>query len=451
MIDVLPRRSSLLWVLVLLGVFLVEPSTTGLFAQAESDWYQRAMAAMAEKRYDEAVKLYYKAILIDEPLLSGPCRKHDLREAWHFFLKRSEAGDRAPRVPFNLGLIRRICGEYEKALQLLDIIRRRFPREPFPAFVHGEILLQRRAVDKAQGVFSILADHPKGKAFLSLLKILQDRHAPSEERRSLLKEAHRQASLLAFGDAEKGFVEILRRWPEDQEAATGLISLYLETDRLDQALRTYAAYRARPGAAQLPPVFIARMFYQARQFQEVTALLGPRVEEFRTNEYALWLLAESWFQLGRFADAARWFDVLTRLQPKNSAIFLRLAAAHEAAGDAAQAESTLQAAVAATSDVQVSFELAEFLARQGRYPEAIVRFSALGKKEGPCRAMAEERLHLLRMAMVTAESPGTASAVAGLGAPGVSAASDSASASADPEALRNLRRQALLEQVANLH
>ena len=139
----------------------VETAISVAESQSGSDLYSQALKALSQKNFDVGVKLYYKALLLKDPVLSVPCRKHDLREAWAYFSEQKRKGSKNPKITFYLSILRRICQDFDKALALLRPLRKQFPTEPFPAFLHGEILFAHQNIADAVKIFHTLAVQPK--------------------------------------------------------------------------------------------------------------------------------------------------------------------------------------------------------------------------------------------------------------------------------------------------
>lgn len=389
------------------AVALILCFTTAFAAGYEND-YVAAMDQIARKEYSEGVKTYYKFLLKVNPTLSIWTRKRDLSSAYAHFKNVSAANPSDSNAKLFLSLVFRIIENWRHAQASLEEIQKRHPSSCVLLFIKGEIFLGMDQIDKAIGVFQKLRMVPRASKLVILADLLMKRRgidkSASVRRAALLKRAYRHLDLLENVQAEAAFRLLIREFPEEVEGYRALIDLLVEERRFDHAERVLDTFRNVAGAKAQIPLQEARFRYFQGRFQEVVDILLPLEEREQTNDYFVFFLAESCFNIGKFAKSAVLFHRLSKNDPENLGFRLREAASLEGMGNQTLAVETMKRELYRRSDsALLRMELGCLLERMNRLDEAKAEYQILADSESPFQFEAKRKLDGLVVRLVEEE------------------------------------------------
>jgi tetratricopeptide (TPR) repeat protein len=147
------------------------------------------------------------------------------------------------------------------------------------------------------------------------------------------------AALPGFGQRPGNAESALRETASRTLNSLGV--LYFERQEFEKAKAAFQdALRYLPDDRGIR-TNLAMVFYQASQFEKVIELLGGDVDT-GNDRRALTALAVSHFALGRYGEAARYYEKLVSALPEDVVLRLTLAASYRLSGQAERAEDLLK-------------------------------------------------------------------------------------------------------------
>lgn len=416
-------RDRRLAMVALLGLGLLLLTTPAVRGDPAEGPYLQALRLLAKGEFVAGVKLYYKVMILTEPLLSVAVRKHDLAAARASFAARIKAQPADRQTALLLALIDRLTEDWPAADTRLGTLRKLVPGSFLLAFMHGELVLNLDDEKRATDLFGLLAANPKAKKLLALAEKVLARHRlarkgkepaadPAARRKVLLEKAFRHLDLLERDQARAAFEKIYARFPDDPVAPTALIDLFLETNQPAEAEKVLASWQAAGHPPLLIPLKEGRLRYLQGRYAEAMVPLEKVLREDPANEYARFLLAESCFLAGRFDAAAPHFKEIWSADPTNPGMLQRYAACLEQGGKPAEAAGLYESALSRTpGDPFLLNELAALCMRNRWYSRAEIQYATLADTSPDNRRAAEEALAAIREAKNAAALAGSIEAI----------------------------------------
>ncbi len=248
------------------------------------------------------------------------------RDAQHRFPDIRQAAERVAHVT-------RRKGRLNKALQLYDALRKRFPEYPTATIGYTDILTATGKADEAESVLKeFIKNHPDFYApYGALINIVSSQNR-NEEFLALARDAkNRFPDIPSMHNAEARALVCLRRYGEADEvyrnvnalaptSSVGLVGLLwvatLQED-LAEAEKHYAAVRRQFPDNLQGPMFYARMFYNLQFLKQADAILEELIAAF-PNQIAPLLLSA---QVAEKSDADQLvlerYQLAAQLFPQN--------------------------------------------------------------------------------------------------------------------------------------
>ncbi|NLI78717.1 MAG: tetratricopeptide repeat protein [Candidatus Riflebacteria bacterium] len=416
-------RDRHLAMVVLLGLGLLLLAAPAVHGESPEGPYLQALRLLAKGDFVAGVKLYYKVMILTEPLLSVAVRKHDLAAARASFAAQVKAQPADRQTALLLALTDRLTEDWPAADAQLGALRKTFPGSFLLAFMHGELALNLPDEKRATDLFGLLAANPKARKLLALAEKVLARHRltrkdkiqaedPAARRKVLLEKAFRHLDLLERDQARAAFEKIYAGFPDDPVAPTALIDLFLETSQPAKAEKVLATWLAAGHPPLLIPLKEGRLRYLQGRYAEAIAPLEKVLREDPANEYARFLLAESCFLAGRFDAAAPHFQQIWNADPSNPGMLQRYAACLEQGGKPAEAAGLYESALSRTpGDPFLLNELAALCMRNRWYSRAEIHYATLADASPDNRLAAEEALAAIREAKNVAALAGSIEAI----------------------------------------
>jgi tetratricopeptide (TPR) repeat protein len=203
-------------------------------------------------------------------------------------------------------------------------------------------------------------------------------------------------SLLMAGDAAGSSVELeavralTRSAPRGYRAhaLVTLAGLYLDAERLDDALRTAEECCAIAPSLSSAHFVAGRILARAGRLYEARDAFGRAIaagahdrEQFVVdNEIAIWKahneLGATLMREERYAEALRWFELAAAQRPAAQPLLVNRAKSHEALGDLVRAGELFAAAARSGCDEPSAIEFVNFLLRRDRRADAVAAIEA---------------------------------------------------------------------------
>lgn len=389
----LRKLAVMIWLVVFLRGFLCN-SVSG----QEDQMYMKALSLINEKQYADGIKTYYKYLLKYDPVSSIDSRRNDIAPAIDYV--ENEARKEISDSVYKLlkAIISRILHQIPEAQDILDGIRKNHPNSPFLEFLKGEFHLSNDQTEEAVLAFMKLKTMPRASGLSSIAEIIMKRHGIDSDavarKAALLRRAFRHIDLFEREQGEIILRQTIREFPGDVEASSALIDLLIEMERLDDAQKVMDDLKETSSPASVRHSQEARLRFYQGKYQEVPEILAP-VED-NLDELCVFILAESYFQLGQFVDAMPLYKKLLDSDPLNTGFLLRETACIEAMGNIASAAELLEMRTEAQDDSSaLIMERAALLERLNRQDEAMREYRKVAASPGPLQDEAKVRIEII--------------------------------------------------------
>lgn len=394
--------------LCVLMISILTVAFSEAFAAGFGSDYMVSMEHFARREYPEGIKAYYKFFLRSNPAMSISSRQKNLLSAFAYFKKCCVANPSDSNAKLYLSIVYRLIENWRYAESSLEKILSRHPSLFVAQFIKGELFLAMNRIDEAKNEFQKLRGNPRAAKLVVLADILMKRRGigtnTAVRRAALLRRAYRHLDFMENSKAEAAFRQVIREFPDEVEGYRALIDLLVAMGRLDDADQMFAALRNVVGKQVCIPLQEARLRYFQKRFQDVVTILTPLEEREQTNDYFVFFLAESCFNIGKFDKSAVLFHRLARNDPENLGFILREAASFEGMGNRALAAEVLKRELNRHSDSGlVRMELGSLWERMNRIEDAKAEFQIVAGSDSPFRLEAGSKLKHLVAKLVEEE------------------------------------------------